>query len=89
MKALKSIIDIKSQGKGIDLMTMWISDASAVFPQQYKNVLLFNTLTGLGPNKARKEIHLIKANRVQYLDKERMMPKHHQFPKSVHKADKE
>jgi hypothetical protein len=25
----------------------------------------------------------------KFLDKERMMPKHHQFTKSVHKADKE
>ncbi len=78
MKAFKSIFDIESQGKGINLMTRRISDASAVLPQQYKNVLLFNKLTGLRPNKAQKAL-LAKTNEIQYADIERMTLKHHQF----------
>ena len=71
MKALKSIFDIESQGKGIDSMTSRIGDASTVLPQKYNSVLLFGTLTRLWPNYAQKTLHLIKANEVQHVDKER------------------
>ena len=55
MKAFMSIFDSESQGKGIDSMIKWIRDASSVLPQEYKNILLFNTLTGLRPNEAQKD----------------------------------
>lgn len=74
MKPIKTIFDIESQGKGIDLMTRRIGDASNVKPQQYNSVFLFSTLTGLGPNKVQKALHIIKANEVQPVDKERIMP---------------
>ena len=80
MKAFKSIFDIESQGKNLNSMIQWIRDASAVLPHQYKNILLFNTLTGLRPNEAQKALHLVKTNEIQYVDKDRMMLKHYQFP---------
>jgi intergrase/recombinase len=80
MKAFKSIFDIESQGKGIDLMIRWIKDASSVLPHQYQNILLFNTLTGLRPNEVQKALHLVKTKETQYVDKERMTLKHYQFP---------
>lgn len=61
-------------------MIKWIKDASKVLPHQYKNILLFNTLTGLRPNEAQKALHLVKTHEIQYVDKERMMLKHYQFP---------
>jgi hypothetical protein len=40
-------------------------------PQEYKNVLLFNILTGLGPDEAQKAIHLIKTREIEYVYKAR------------------
>lgn len=79
MKTFKSIFDSESQGKNLDSLIKWIKGASKVLPNQYKNILLFNTLTGLRPNEAQKALYLIKANENQYVGKERMMLKHYQF----------
>ena len=80
MKTFKSIFDSESQGKNLESMIKWIKGASTVLPRQYKNVLLFNTLTGLRPNEAQKALHLVKTHEIQYVDRERMMLKHYQFP---------
>jgi intergrase/recombinase len=47
--------------------------------QEYKNVLLFNTLTGLRPDEAQKAIYLIKTKENDYVDKDRDVLKHYQF----------
>ena len=54
----KSVFE--SQGNDINSMMKWIKDITSVFPNDYKNILLFNTLPGLRPDKAQKSIWLIK-----------------------------
>ncbi len=44
-------------------MIKWIKDVSAVLPQEYKNVLLFNTLTGLRPDEAQQSLYLLRTRR--------------------------
>ena len=61
-------------------MIRWIRDVSTAVPQQYGNVLLFNTLTGLRPDEAQKSIYLIKTKGGQYDDLDRRTLKHYQFP---------
>jgi hypothetical protein len=60
IKAFRSIFESESEGKSLDSMVGWIRDVSASLPLEYRNVLLFNTLTGLRPDEAQKAIHLIK-----------------------------
>lgn len=52
-------------------MVMWIRDVSATLPLEYRNILLFNTLTGLRPDEAQKAIYLIKTTEDEYLDMDR------------------
>ena len=80
MKTFKSIFDIENHGKNLEAMIKWIKNASMVLPRQYKNILLFNTFTGLRPNEAQKALYLLKTSENQYVDKERMLLKHYQFP---------
>jgi hypothetical protein len=61
-------------------MIQWIRNFSTVLPHQYKNLLLFNTLTGLRPNEAQKALYLIKTNEIQSVDREMMILMHYQFP---------
>ncbi len=61
-------------------MIKWIKDVSSVLPLEYKNTLLFNTLTGLRPNEAQKAIWLIKTKESEYADKGRGILKHYHFP---------
>ena len=74
----KSIFE--SQGNDINSMMKWIKDVTSVLPHDYKNILLFNTLTGLRSDEAQKSIWLIKSNGREYVDSERGMLKHYQFP---------
>ena len=76
----KSIVDIQSQGNDLESMIKWIRDVSAVLPLEYKNILLFNTLTGLRPDEAQKAVWLIKTKESEYVDKEKWLLKHYQFP---------
>ncbi|HYO06988.1 MAG TPA: hypothetical protein VER14_08385 [Phototrophicaceae bacterium] len=61
-------------------MIRWIKTASSGLAHQYMNILLFNTLTGLRPNDVQKSLDIVKTKETQYVDKERMMLKHYQFP---------
>jgi hypothetical protein len=42
---------------------------SEILPPEYKDVLLFNTLTSLRSNKAQKAIYVIKTKEKEYVDK--------------------
>ncbi len=76
----RSIFDSEGEGKNLDSMVMWIRDVSATLPAEYKNILMFNTLTGLLPDEALKAIHLVKTKEKEYIDIDRMILKHYQFP---------
>jgi len=76
----KSIVDSQSQGNDLQSMLDWIKKVSAVLPDEYKNVLLFNTLTGLRPDEAQKAIWLIKTKGSEYVDEDRGILKHYLFP---------
>jgi hypothetical protein len=67
-KVFRVIFDSQSEGKSLDSMVRWIRDVSAALPLEYKNALLFNTLTGLRPDESQKAIHLIMTMEDEYLD---------------------
>ncbi|MBA3749609.1 MAG: hypothetical protein H0X03_01695 [Nitrosopumilus sp.] len=79
-KVFKSIFDSESQGNNLELMIKWIKDVSKVLPSEYKNILLFNTITGLRPNETQKALYLIKSKEEEYIDKDKGILKHYQFP---------
>jgi intergrase/recombinase len=80
INVFKSIVDSQSQGNDLQSMFDWIKKVSAVLPHEYKNVLLFNTLTGLRPDEAQKAIWLIKTEGSEYIDRDNGIIKHYQFP---------
>jgi hypothetical protein len=80
LKAFKNIFDSQSEGKNLESMIKWIRDVSSSLPVEYRNVLLFNTLTGLRPDESQKAIHLIKTKEKEYIDKDRELLKHYQYP---------
>jgi hypothetical protein len=80
IKVFKSIFDSESNGENLDNMIIRIKKVSEILPLEYKNVLLFNTLTGLRPSEAQKAIYLIKTKEKEYVDKDKGVLKHYQFP---------
>jgi len=48
--------------------------------EKYGNILLSNTLTGLGPDGAQKALHLMRARGEEYIDKDRGILKHYKYP---------
>ncbi len=49
-KVFSSIMNSENDGKNLDSMLNWIRDVSLMLPTEYRNVLLFNTLTGPRPD---------------------------------------
>jgi len=79
LKAFKNIFDSGGEGKNLESMIGWIRNVSSTLPAEYRNVLLFNALTGPGPDDAQKAIYLIKTMEDEYLDTESGILKHYQF----------
>ena len=76
----KSIFDSEINGESIDKMIDWIKEVSKILLSEYKNVLLFNTLTGLRSDETQKVIYLIKTRREkEYVDKDKWVLKHYLF----------
>ena len=81
VNVFKSILDSQSQGNDLESMIKWIKVVSDVLPQEYKNILVFNTLTGLRPDEAQKSLWLIKTTKENdYIDNQRGLLKHYCFP---------
>ena len=72
----------QGEGNNYSSMLKWIKDVIVVLPKEYQNIILFNTLSGLRPDEAQKAIHLIKTKESEYIDKERGILKHYQFPET-------
>jgi hypothetical protein len=80
VKAFKSIFNSESEGKNLNSMMGWIKEVSQPLPEEYRNILLFNTLTGLRPDEAQKALHLIKTKGGEYIDSGRGLLRHYQYP---------
>jgi hypothetical protein len=70
----------QNEGNNYSLMLTGIKDVTSFLPKDYQNIILFNSLTGLRPDEAQKAIWLIKTDEGDYIDKERKILKHYQFP---------
>lgn len=70
----------QNEGNNYSSMLKWIKDVVSNLTKDYQNIILFNTLTGLRPDEAQKAIWLIKTKESEYVDKERGILKHYQFP---------
>jgi hypothetical protein len=70
----------QNEGNTYSSMLGWIKNVISVLPKEHQNIILFNTLTGLRPDEAQKAIWLIKNNECDYVDKDRGILKHYQFP---------
>jgi hypothetical protein len=87
-KVFGAIFDSQSEGKSLDSMVRWNRDVSAALPIEHRNVLLFNALTGPGPDDAQKAIYLIKTMEDEYLDTESGILKHYQFRSTFQRQTK-
>jgi hypothetical protein len=70
----------QGDGKVYTHMADWLKEARNKLPKEYGSLLLFNTLTGLRPEEAQKSLYLIKTKGSEYIDKDRGILKHYQFP---------
>jgi intergrase/recombinase len=78
LQVFRDIFD--GTGHGLSHMVKWVREAIDRLPKEYGNILFFNTLTGLRPDEAQKALHLIKTKDKEYIDRDKGMLKHYQFP---------
>jgi hypothetical protein len=70
----------EKEGNTYSSMLNWIKEVISILASDYRNIILFNTFTGLRLDEAQKAIWLIKTKEREYIDKERGILKHYQFP---------
>jgi intergrase/recombinase len=58
----------------------WLKNASSKISSTYGNILFYCTLTGLRQEEACQSIKLVKENINNYIDKDKMILKHFEFP---------
>ena len=69
-------------------MLEWVKTSIVKLPDNLRNTILFNTLTGLRPDEGYKAIKLIKTDSANYIDKERMLLMHYKYPKNFLRISK-
>ncbi len=64
-------------------MLNWLKESVSVLPNSLRNVIVFNTLTGLRPDEGYKAMGLIKSDTANYVDRDRMLLLHYKYPDSL------
>jgi hypothetical protein len=75
--AFKKIIN---EDNSLNSLLDWLNNTTSQISDKYRNILFYCTLTGLRPNEACQSIKLFKEKIDNYLDKNKMMLKHFEFP---------
>ena len=58
----------------------WLRNTTSQIPETHRNILFYCTLTGLRPDEACQSIKLVKENINNYVDKDKFILKHFEFP---------
>ena len=68
--------------KGYDSMLEWLKNVVHLsnIKQEYRNILLFMTLTGLRPTEALESLKMIKDGTQNYVNNNTMLLEHFRFP---------
>src|SRR5581483_2484727 len=77
LDVFKAIID---KEHNYPSMLQWLKDVCRKIPEEYANILIFNTLTGLRPSEACQSISLIQTDLSNYMKKEEGVLEHWKYP---------
>jgi len=61
-------------------MLNWVKESVSVLPNSLRNIIVFNTLTGVRLDEGYKAMELVKSGTANYVDKERMLLLHYKYP---------
>jgi intergrase/recombinase len=86
--SLQAFSSIFNKEKDLDHMICWLKDTCSRLPQQYANILIFNTLTGLRPSEACMAITLIHNNFEHYLNRDTQTIEHFKFQGFIRRTKK-
>ena len=71
---------IINEGNSFDKLLEWLKTTSSQISETHRNILFYCTLTGLRPDEACQSIKIVKEKISNYLDKDKMILKHFEFP---------
>ena len=86
--SVQAFASIFTNEKDLDHMIVWLKNACSTIPQDYANILIFNTLTGLRPSEACMAITLIHNNIEEYLNNNTQTLEHFRFPYFIRRTKK-
>jgi hypothetical protein len=71
---------IINEDNSFNSLLEWLKNTSWQISETHRNILFYCTLTGLRPDEACQSIRLVKENINHYLDRDKMILKHFEFP---------
>jgi intergrase/recombinase len=78
--SIESFKKIINEENSFNNLLKWLKDTTSQISESHRNILFYCTLTGLRPDEACTSIRLVKEKIDNYLDKEKMILKHFEFP---------
>jgi hypothetical protein len=78
--SVDSFKKIINEENSFNSLLEWLQNTSSKISESHSNILFYCTLTGLRPNEACQSIKLVKEKINNYLDKDKMILKHFEFP---------
>jgi len=86
--SVQTFTSIFTNEKDLDHMIVWLKKTCSRLPQQYGNLLIFNTLTGLRPSEACMAITLIHKKQEDYFNNNTQTLEHFRFPYFIRRTKK-
>jgi intergrase/recombinase len=71
---------IINEDNSFNSLLEWLKNTSSQISESHRNLLFYCTLTGLRPDEACHSIRLVKENINNYIDRDKMILKHFEFP---------
>jgi hypothetical protein len=78
--SLQVFQNLSHQENNYSSMLKWLKDTCLILPSHYSNILTYCTLTGLRADEAFQSSRIVKENINNYLDRDKMILKHFEFP---------
>jgi hypothetical protein len=78
--SLQVFKNLSNRENNYSSMLKWLKDTCLKLPSHYSNILVYCTLTGLRPDEACQSSRLVKETIQNYLDRDKMILKHFEFP---------
>ena len=87
--SIETFKKIMNEDNSFNSLLEWLKNTCSQISETHRNIFFYCTLTGLRPDEACRSIALVKDKIDKYIDKEKMILKHFEFPEIFIRSTKQ